>query len=260
MDLEQGRRAGSGRENARADALDDTIAEAVPSTVAEAAYGRLRADILGGSLPPGMKLRLDALRERYDVSVNTLRETLSRLAADGLVEAEGQRGFTVVPASLSDLIDITEMRRLLECHAARMSLANADLEWESRLVAAYHKLSKVEERIDEAPETYAEPLERYNREFHLALISGCRSRWLLHFHGMMYDQSLRYRMLALRVKDFPREQSRREHRQILDAALARNGDDLTAVLSAHITKGSELYAEQEKSAVTPQANRRRRAG
>ena len=52
-----------------------------------------------------------------------------------------------MPASLSDLVDITETRRLLECHAARLSLARADLEWESRLVAAYHKLSKVEELV-----------------------------------------------------------------------------------------------------------------
>ena len=113
-----------------------------PSSVADIAYGRLRADILGGALPPGMKLKLEALRERYDVSINTLRETLSRLAADGLVEAEGQRGFTVMPASLADLIDITETRRLLECHAARLSVERADLEWELRLVAAYHKLSQ----------------------------------------------------------------------------------------------------------------------
>src|SRR5258708_25970598 len=117
-------------------------------SVADEAYSRLRSDILGGELLPGMKLKLDALRERYDVSVNTLRETLSRLAADGLVEAEGQRGFAVIPASFSDLLDITETRRLLECHAARLSLARADLEWESRLVAAYHKLSKVEALIE----------------------------------------------------------------------------------------------------------------
>ena len=88
-------------------------------------------------------------------------------------------------------------------------------------------------------------LETYNREYHIALISGCNSRWLLHFHGMMYDQSLRYRMLAFRVKDFPREQSRREHKQILDAALARDVETLTKVLGTHITKGAELYSEHE---------------
>src|SRR6478735_2817830 len=97
-----------------------------------------------------------ALRDRYDVSVNTLRETLSRLAADGLVEAEGQRGFTVVPATLADLIDITETRRLLECHATRLSVERADLEWESGLVAAYHKLSKAEEMVAKAGDKHAD--------------------------------------------------------------------------------------------------------
>jgi GntR family carbon starvation induced transcriptional regulator len=219
-------------------------------TVSSAVYGRIRSDILCGSLPPGMKLKLESLRQTYDVSINTLRETLSRLAADGLVEAEGQRGFNVIPASFSDLIDITETRRLLECHAARLSLARADLEWESRLVAAYHKLSKVEALIETDQARHADQLEEYNRDFHVALISGCNSRWLLHFHGLMYDQSLRYRMLAFRVKNFPREQSRREHKQILDAALARDVDALVTVLGTHITKGSELYAEYAESGQT----------
>ena len=102
----------------------DAITEPHSLGVADAAYSRLRSDILGGELLPGMKLKLDALRERYDVSVNTLRETLSRLAADGLVEAEGQRGFTVVPATLADLIDITETRRLLE-QVERLQVDNA---------------------------------------------------------------------------------------------------------------------------------------
>ena len=228
--------------------MDDvTRVRAESPTVSSAVYGRIRADILCGSLPPGMKLKLENLRQIYDVSINTLRETLSRLAADGLVEAEGQRGFNVIPASFSDLVDITETRRLLECHAARLSLARADLEWESRLVAAYHKLSKVEALIETDQAGHADQLEEYNRDFHVALISGCNSRWLLHFHGLMYDQSLRYRMLAFRVKNFPREQSRREHKQILDAALARDVNTLEAVLGTHITKGSELYAEYADS-------------
>src|SRR3954463_13426539 len=144
----------------------DAITEPHSVGVADAAYGRLRSDILGGALQPGMKLKLDALRQRYEVSINTLRETLSRLAADGLVEAEGQRGFAVMPASLADLIDITETRRLLECHAARLSIERADLEWESRLVAAYHKLSKAEELVVQDADKHADLLETYNREFH----------------------------------------------------------------------------------------------
>src|ERR1044072_7535866 len=73
------------------------------SSVADIAYERLRADILGGALPPGMNLKREGLRARYDVSINTLRETLSLLAADGLVEAEGQRGVTRSEEHTSEL-------------------------------------------------------------------------------------------------------------------------------------------------------------
>lgn len=217
---------------------------AQPATLTEIIYGRIRNDILLGVFRPGDKLKLESLRQRYDASVNTLRETLSRLVSDGLVANEGQRGFMVVPASLADLRDITEMRRLLECHAVRLSIERADLDWESKVVAAYHKLSKIEALIDSDPKRYSAQLETYNREFHGALISACGSRWLLTFYAAMYDQSLRYRMLAFQVRDFPREQSRREHREILDAALARDADRLIPVLSAHITKGVGMYGEE----------------
>lgn len=209
--------------------------------VMEATYARLRADILSGALPPAAKLKLEALRDRYDASVNTLREALARLVADGLVQSEGQRGFTVVPATLANLRDITDIRRLLECEAARRSLERADLEWEANLVGAYHKLARIEDIVDQDHARWGGKLEDYNREFHAALIAACGSRWLLHLFGVMYDQSLRYRMLALQTKDFPRDQSRREHRQLLDAALARDAATVTRVLEIHITKGLELY-------------------
>ena len=226
-----------------------TSDDAQPSggPVMEAAYGRLRADILSGALAPGARLRLESLRDRYDTSINTLRETLTRLAADGLVRSEGQRGFAVVAASLADLRDITDMRRLLECEAGRRSLARADLEWEGRVVAAYHKLSRVEAIVDENHDRWGGQLEDYNRDFHATLISACGSRWLLHLFGVMYAQSLRYRMMALQTNEFPREQSRREHRHLLEAALARDGDRLAAVLDVHITKGLELYQALELS-------------
>lgn len=230
--------------------IDDEAPNGTPNgapaaTLTEATYARIRSDILSGLLKPGDKLKLEGLRQRYDASINTLRETLSRLVSEGLVANEGQRGFMVVPASLADLRDITEMRRMLECQAVRLSVERADLDWEARVVAAYHKLSKIEEVIDSDPKRYAAQLETYNRDFHNALISACGSRWLLTFHGVMYDQSQRYRMLAFQVRDFPREQSRREHRALLEAALARDADKLAEVLSAHITKGAELYHDDD---------------
>lgn len=216
-----------------------------PTTLTESLRERLRQDIILGVLPPGTKLKLDALSRRYDASVNTLRETLSRLSADGLVVAEEQKGFTVLPVSAQDLREITEMRQLLECDALRRSIAAADLDWEARVIAAYHKLSRVEAVLEDDPERHGANWERYNREFHDALISNCRSRWLLLYRRSMYDHSLRYRMLSLKTKPFPRSQSALEHRRLLDAALSRDVDRAVSVLTQHILKAAEAQTPQQ---------------
>jgi DNA-binding GntR family transcriptional regulator len=211
-------------------------------TLTEALYERLRHDIILGVLPPSAKLRLERLSKVYQVSVNTLRETLSRLASDGLVVAEGQKGFAVLSVSVEDLREITEMRQLLECHALRQSIAAADLDWESRVVGAYHKLSKVEELVEVEPETYGEPWEQANQEFHEALTSNCRSRWLRIYLRTMYDHSRRYRMLSLKTRPFPRSQSAKEHRRILDVAIRRDADQAAGLLTDHILKAAQLAA------------------
>ena len=216
------------------------IATRSPPTVTESLRDRLRQDIILGALPPATKLKLEALSRTYGVSVNTLRESLSRLSAEGLVVAEGQKGFAVLPVSIEDLREITEMRRLLECDALRRSIANGDLDWEARVIAAYHKLSRSEALVEADPEAHGDEWERFNQEFHEALISNCRSRWLLAYRRSMYDHSLRYRMLSLKTKSFPRSQSAREHKLILDAALARDTETAERVLAEHILKAAEL--------------------
>ncbi len=221
------------------------------STLTETLRERLRQDIILGSLPPASKLKLEALSRSYNVSVNTMRETLSRLSADGLVVAEGQKGFAVLPVSVEDLREITEMRQLLECHGLRLSIANADLDWEARVIAAYHKLSRVETLVEEDPERHGREWERFNQEFHEALISNCRSRWLLLYRRAMYDHSLRYRMLSLKTKAFPRSQSANEHREILDAALRHDAEGAASLLARHITKGAEQRANLQGAVESP---------
>ena len=72
------------------------LSEARPiETVGETTYRRIRTDIVFGRLPPGERLTLDRMRDAYEVSVSTLREMLNRLSSEGLVVAEGSRGFQV---------------------------------------------------------------------------------------------------------------------------------------------------------------------
>ena len=73
--------------------------ELVASSIADQAYERIRADIVLARLRPGAKLRLERLADMYGASVSTLREILNRLSSEGLVLAEDQRGFQVMPVS-----------------------------------------------------------------------------------------------------------------------------------------------------------------
>src|SRR3954464_2775911 len=79
-------------------------------TVGDDGYRRIRADIIFGKLRPEQKLRLEALKEEYGVSVSTLREILSRLSSECLVLAEGRRGFEVSPVSVDNLRELAELR------------------------------------------------------------------------------------------------------------------------------------------------------
>src|SRR5918993_1454404 len=125
--------------------------ELVATSIGDRAYERIRADIIFGRLAPATRLRLDRLAQDYRASVSPLRENLSRLSSEGLVLAEGQRGFEVVPVSSEGFEDVAAMRLLLETYAIPMSFAAGDLEWEARVVAAHHKLASMERRLVAGP-------------------------------------------------------------------------------------------------------------
>ncbi|MCZ6586034.1 MAG: GntR family transcriptional regulator, partial [Gammaproteobacteria bacterium] len=66
-------------------------------------YERLRHDILNGRLEPGRRLRIKALKERYDVGHSPLREALNRLTASGLIDQVDGKGFQVSITSADEL-------------------------------------------------------------------------------------------------------------------------------------------------------------
>ena len=206
--------------------------EGVASSIADRAYERLRADIVFGRLAPGTRMPLDRLAGAYGAAVGTLREILSRLASEGLVLAEGQRGFRVMPVTPEGFEDVAAMRLLLETHAIPLSFAAGDLEWESRVVAAHYKLAALERRMEAGEREGAQDWKRYDREFHQTLIEACGSQTLLDLYLGVYDQFLRYQMVAVVYRG---EAAAREHRDLLDRALARDAEAACRILEVHVT-------------------------
>lgn len=206
----------------------------VVQPVGESVYQALRADIIMGRLAPGARLRPDTLRAAYQAGLSTLREALSRLAADGFVVAEGQRGFGVAPISVAGLRDIADLRLLLETHALRKSLEAGTLDWEAAVIAAHHKLDAQEDRLERGDTSAIADWRRSDWTFHQALISACGSRVLMQSHAEAFDKYLRYQMIALAFRPAA---SRPEHRALMQAALARDVAGITAMLEHHIRAG-----------------------
>lgn len=211
-----------------------------PQAILQVTYERIKSDILRGALPPGSRLRIRTLCAQYAVSASTSREVLNRLTGAGLVQAQSRRGFSVAPVSLGDLEDVCRVRRVLECATLEQSLQNADERWEANLVAAYHRLSKIEERLSGSlSDGLAEEWETRNREFHDALVSGCASQRLLRFRQIVYDESARYRRFSLKTA-LPARNIHQEHKAIFEAAIRRDVVDACRLIEQHIDRTLQI--------------------
>ncbi len=200
-------------------------------TLATLAYRQLRDDILSGALAPNAKLRMHELKERYDIGVAPLREALVRLRAEQLVDSSDNRGFWVAPVSVDELTDLTRVRMLLEAEALRCSIRDGGDDWEARIVATFHFLARVTERgAHLSPETLGE-WEARHEDFHRALISGAASALLLRLRSMLTVLVRRYRRFAIATA--LQRPHLEEHREIMEAVLARDADRAIALLDRH---------------------------
>lgn len=214
-------------------------------TLVQQAHAALKKDIIAGIHRPGAKLRVEHLKRQYGVSSGTLREALTMLIADKLVLASGQRGFRVVPASAADLIDLSRIRVLLEKDAIRQAIEHGDDEWEAGVVSSFHMLSRATKTFAENPKIPAvfDDWERKHRAFHIALISAAPSEWIRYFLNLAYQQYERYRHMFLVVADefYKDRDAEAEHAAILDAVLARDGDQAAKLVEEHLTRSIDEW-------------------
>ncbi len=211
------------------------------ATLTEEVYARLREELLRGDLLPGAKLRISEIACRYEVSPSVLREAMTRLAEQGLIVAIPQRGFAVVELSVDDLQDLTRARSLIETMALRESIADGDIAWESRVLAAHHLLQRT-------PMTIRGEWSKAHRNFHHTLLAGGRSTRLIAVADNLRDCSDLYihwsrELVHDNLRDAPAE-----HQRIADLTLARDADGAAAALAHHIELTTALlvaYAEQQ---------------
>jgi DNA-binding GntR family transcriptional regulator len=213
------------------------VEAAVSGTLAEAICIRVRAEILSGARKPQARIRLEELRSEFGVSWSPLREAVSRLVAEGLIQVDESRGYRVAPVSRAEMADALEMRKRLESMALRASIEKGDDAWEADVLAAHHRLSKLEAKRAErgAQSEDFHEWERWHRTYHEALWRACGSPILTQYCRQISALFARYRKLFLATNPFDARVGV-EHKEIVEAVLARDADRACALLEEHIER------------------------
>lgn len=201
----------------------------------------LRNDIIEARLEPGRRLRFDELRASYDVGISPLREALMHLASEGLVIAEHRRGYRVAEVSMPDLQEIARLRGEFDAIALRAAIACGDEEWEGRVIAAFHALSR---RAKLGPDGEIDrDWERAHLAFHNSLVSACNMPKLLAFRDILELQARRYRRISVHYLKAPRDDLA-EHEALKNAVIARDPQTASALIAAHYQRTIDIIASR----------------
>jgi DNA-binding GntR family transcriptional regulator len=204
-----------------------------PRTIAGQVAERLKAEILAGERPAGAKLRQVEIAQAYGVSTTPVREALAALQREGLVQHHPQRGAVVFLPSVEDLRHHYEIRAALEALAAAKAAERFQAPWAVTL----------EQMLGEM--RTAPPAPRYlqlNQAFHTTLYEHSGRPQLVTMITALRDASSAYLHIYRAQSDFPTARLDGEHREILEACVARDPQRAAAATRTHLENTVEHVA------------------
>ncbi len=145
-----------------------------------------------------------------------------------------------------------QTRQLVEALVLRSAFEAGDLEWEARVLAAFHRL-KGTPMYERGATVIRQEWELAHRDFHQAVLSPATLRMLLEFQNVLWDHAARYRNLV-RPARLDADVLLREHEQLLEAVLAKDADLACMALRRHIRNaGNAVLTGMMPTATQPDA-------
>jgi DNA-binding GntR family transcriptional regulator len=224
---------------------DHESAELAPSSkegkTSDSAQGRvvgaLRRSIVSGELGPRAQLSESALASKFGMSRTPIREALKQLQIEGLVKIIPRVGTFVTEPSWQEIVELSQVKEMLEALAARLVAQRGD--------AAV--LSVLERNVDDSLTAAREDsVERYVplvREFHDVLIRGANNQKLLSHYRVLMNQFSYNRLVFASLQQSGRlVASVQEHRAIVRAIAARDADAAELAMRQHANQGRRALA------------------
>jgi len=204
------------------------VVEAVEArSQSEEAYLRIRDRIVSLAMAPGSVVNEARLREELQIGRTPIREALQRLARENLVKSIPHRGTFVTDVNITDLARITEVRVVLESHAARLAaekLSTADRRAVEELLAVVERRSVTDQR----------ELMRLDQEIHQLVYRAARNPFLESTLERYFNLSLRLWYLVL-DREVRLREAVDEHVELLKAILVGDGERAEQIMRRHVT-------------------------
>ena len=207
-------------------AEDVEFAEAARSQ-SEAAYLRIRDRIVSLDMPPGSVVQEARLREELEIGRTPIREALQRLALENLVKSIPHRGTFVTDVNITDLARITEVRVVLESHAAKLAA-------ERLLASDRPAIQELLDVLEAGGATDQRELMRLDQRIHRQIYKAARNSFLENTLERYLNLSLRLWYLVLdhgvRLRD-----AVAGHVELLRAVLAGDAAQAEESMRRHVT-------------------------
>jgi len=197
----------------------------------EPPYERIKQAILDGTFEPAVPLVETAVAEFCGVSRTPVREALTRLEQDGLVK-KTERGMIVRERTPEEILDIYEVRIALEGTAARLA---AERHTRMDGIRLDHVLSSADMSNHPIGQAHAD----WNREFHRGVWRASHNESLMDLLDRLNLHLLRYPITTLTAPG-RWEESIREHRDLVEAILARDPGRAQQVAEHHFTRARDI--------------------
>ena len=199
---------------------------------------RLRALILTGEYGPDERLIEEQLAERLGVSRTPVRQALTMLEAEGLVEITPNRGATVCSFSIEDVWDIYDLRAVLEGHAARRAAGRIERRELERLRELAREMEGLPGQFDDHEEEIR-ALVALNQEFHGTIVEASRNRRLERLINRTVEIPLMFKAFYW-YTSHERTISNHYHRQILEALENGDADRAEIIMREHVYEGRDF--------------------